>query len=40
MEDKVDELETCTIIKHKKDKKDKKGEVRVEVKWDDSRKTD
>ena len=37
IEDEVDHLESCQILKHKKDKQ---GEVRVEVKWDDSGKTD
>ena len=33
----VDDLESCKIIKHKTDKR--QGEIKVEVKWDDSGKT-
>jgi hypothetical protein len=33
----VDDLESCKIIKHKTDKH--QGEIKVEVKWDDSGKT-
>jgi hypothetical protein len=33
----IDDLESCKIIKHKTDKR--QGEIKVEVKWDDSGKT-